>query len=289
LIETLVAKQDVTAIPTSSQEIADDLISNVASSVGMKTIPPLPHAESVSIEPEEPVPGSATLPDNAKVTPIDDQKLVHGQHVQLDPPPKSIRRFDTDEPKKVTEDGIALVLAAERGDLEMVKLLLEFEVNPNAIGGSSHHTPLQAAAFCGHIPVLKLLIENGARVSQLGPSWGSPLHAAVKTGRLDVVKILLEANADPDGDAVLVAAADRGDIRCVKALLNAGANVDIRGGGPLQAAAFNGRLEVVKILLEAGANVEATGPPWGSALRAAVQSSKMEVVRVLMENKRGMK
>ena len=280
------AKQDATAVPTSSREVAHDLISNVASSVGMETIPPLPHAESVSIEPEEPVSGSATVPDDTNVISTDAQNLAPAQHMQPELPPEPLRRFETDEPERITEDGIALVMAADYGNLEMVRLLLEFNVSPNAIGQGSN-TPLQAAAFSGHIPVLRLLIEKGARVSQLGPSWGSPLHAAVRTGRLDVVRVLLGANADPDGDAVLVSAADRGDIRCVKALLNAGGNVDIRGGGPLQAAAFGGHLEVVKVLLQAGANVEATGPPWGSALQAAVRTGKTEVMRVLMERKNG--
>jgi hypothetical protein len=301
LIERLVAKRDATAIPTRSQEVARDLISDVASSVGMRTIPPLPQAESVSIEPEEP----AAPPENAEAAQIEsrtesselerstsfateEQSSDRGENVQEDPAPKPLRRFDTDEPEKVTEDGIALVMAADRGDLEMVTLLLEFDVSPNSIGGNQH-SPLQAAAFSGHVEVVKLLIEKGAKVGQLGPAWGSPLHAAVKTGRLEVVKVLLDAKADPDGDAVLVTAAERGDLRCVKYLLNYGANVEIRGGGPLQAAAFSGRLDVVKLLLAAGADAEATGPPWGSPLRAAVSTGKKDIARVLLEHKKGMK
>ncbi len=49
----------------------------------------------------------------------------------------------------------------------METLLLEFDVSPSSIGGF-HRSPLQAAAFCGHVEVVKLLIEKGAKVGQLG-------------------------------------------------------------------------------------------------------------------------
>ncbi len=114
-------------------------------------------------------------------------------------------------------------------------------------------------------------------------------HAAVKAGHLEVVKVLLDAKAESDGDAVLVTAADRGDLRCVKYLLNYGANVEIRGGKLLQAAGFSGHLDVMKLLVAADVGVEATGPPWGSRRRAAVSADKKDIARVLLEHKKGTK
>lgn len=296
------AERDATAIPTHSQEVARGLISDVATSVGMKTIPPLPQAESVPIEPEDPGQETTAAPENPDPPPTDSRtesselegstsltteepSSDRAETEQDDPPPNPLRRFDTDGPEKESEDGIALVTAAGSGDLEMVTLLLDFDVSPNSIG--NHNTPLQAAGFSGHAEVVKLLTQRGANVSHLGGMWGSPLQAGVKGGgHLEVVKVLLDAGADPDGAAVLVTAAGSGYVRCVKCLVNYGANVDIQGGGPLQAAAFAGHLDVVKALLSVGADAGATGGMWGSPIRAAVLTGQKDIARVLMEHKK---
>ncbi len=103
------AERDATAIPTHSQELARELISDVANSVGMRTIPPLPQAESVSIEPEEPGPGTAVPLENAEAAQIEsrtepselegspsfvteEQSSDRGEKVQEDPAPKPLRR-----------------------------------------------------------------------------------------------------------------------------------------------------------------------------------------------------
>jgi hypothetical protein len=59
-------------------------------------------------------------------------------------------------------------------------------------------TPLHAAAEKGHIEVVKLLIENGAYVNAKDKYGWTPLHEAANNGHIEVVKVLLEHGADPD-------------------------------------------------------------------------------------------
>ena len=84
----------------------------------------------------------------------------------------------------------------------------------------------------------------------------------------------------------LCRAANKGDIKAVKALLAAGANVNAKTKGgwtPLQMAAWEGHTKIVKMLIEAGAKVNAKGTEDWTALHYAVGGRHMEAVKVLIE------
>ena len=64
------------------------------------------------------------------------------------------------------ERHIALALAAQFGQGEIVRLLLDAGEDPNRynpLGIHSHSTPLHQAAWAGHQTVVELLVERGAR------------------------------------------------------------------------------------------------------------------------------
>jgi len=88
----------------------------------------------------------------------------------------------------------------------------------------------------------------------------------------------------------LAVAVERGDVKAVTALLDAGTPVDIvlsQGEGQysaLQLAAWNGKTAVAKLLLERGASVNATSPIYGCALIAAAGRGWDDLVAVLIEN-----
>jgi len=86
----------------------------------------------------------------------------------------------------------------------------------------------------------------------------------------------------------LMRAAERGDLRSVRALIREGAEVnagDISGGTALMSAAANGHLAVVKALLAAGANPNARGATlhYGdfSVLMTAMQPRNQEWLRIV--------
>ncbi|KAL5592674.1 hypothetical protein FOBRF1_013700 [Fusarium oxysporum] len=134
---------------------------------------------------------------------------------------------------QVTNDvfSIALVLSAEEGHKEMVKLLLDNGADVNAQGGGLYGTALQGASTEGHEPIMKLLLDKGADVNAQVEEHGTALQGASAGGHEPIVKLLLDNGAD----------------------------VNAHGGGlygtALQAAAVEGHEQIVKLLFDNGAYV----------------------------------
>jgi len=63
-------------------------------------------------------------------------------------------------------DNSGLILAADSGNEEMVKLLLEGGANVN-YANETGDTPLAAACFSGSIELVKLLLEKGANIEHV--------------------------------------------------------------------------------------------------------------------------
>ncbi|ELU13199.1 hypothetical protein CAPTEDRAFT_28184, partial [Capitella teleta] len=90
----------------------------------------------------------------------------------------------------------------------------------------------------------------------------TPMYLAARAGHVDIIQILIGAGADVDatktygyhsGITGLHAAAARGNVKAVTALLDAGTNVNLAasdGGTALHCAAEYGNAAVVKALLE---------------------------------------
>lgn len=86
-------------------------------------------------------------------------------------------------------DDTLLHIAARKGELADVKLLVECGAKVNAIGDIGN-TPLHGAAAKGHAGVVKLLLENGADPN-IKNEFGETAAAWAKTGNHDDVVRLL--------------------------------------------------------------------------------------------------
>jgi Ankyrin repeats (3 copies) len=88
----------------------------------------------------------------------------------------------------------ALAVASQFGHAEIVRMLLEAGEDPNRyspVGGHSHATPLHQAALAGHLDVVQLLVEHGAKLDWRDAMWeGTPAGWAHHAGKTDVERYL---------------------------------------------------------------------------------------------------
>ncbi len=86
-----------------------------------------------------------------------------------------------------------LMLAAIKGQLDMVAALIKRDADVNKTGW----TPLHYAASKGHLAIMNLLLENHAYIDAESPNGTTPLMMAAQYGTGPAVQLLLDAGADP--------------------------------------------------------------------------------------------
>ena len=181
-----------------------------------------------------------------------------------------------------SEGASALILAAQNGHVEIVRLL----VTANAmldVRSREDNTALFIAAARGHAKIVSLLLEAGAAIDRRGGNMGdgddldTPLTRSAYEGHAAVVRLLLAAGASVDarsepggGTALLLAigqgsacydetsARRKGHDQVIKLLLAAGASLNLRthaGDTPLIAAVSMGCVDHVEAMIAAGADV----------------------------------
>ncbi|KAJ7166318.1 ankyrin repeat-containing domain protein [Mycena crocata] len=191
-------------------------------------------------------------------------------------------------------DGNPLYVAAYRGHIEIVRLLLDQGADIN--GKGYYGTALQAAAGEGHEAVAKLLTQRGAEITPdaetASTSCPSPLQAASNGGYVRIVQMLLDAGADVNarggdyGNALQVASFE-GNVPLVDMLIKQGADMNASGGdyhSALKAASYSGNVNVVRLLIEKGADVNMEGGRYFTALHAATDGNHIDVLRLLIEH-----
>jgi ankyrin repeat protein len=110
-----------------------------------------------------------------------------------------------------------LLWAAREGMDEIVAVLLANGADPNQLDFWMKANSGHKAAFWGRAKVMALLVKNGLDINAKGGYNGyTPLHDAVNGGHLDVVRVLLDAGARTDiaghdGKTALDLARERGD------------------------------------------------------------------------------
>jgi len=186
---------------------------------------------------------------------------------------------------------VGLHEAAQTGDVEKVKTLLDKGADINALDGDCM-TSLCLASEHGFTFVVKLLIERGANVNIGCKDYYTPLHFATWNGHKEIVDLLLQHGADVNvvilaGISPLWMAASKGYTPIVKALLSRNANINTQDNGgytPLHEAAGGGHVETVGILLDHGAqiNAMANNKKGWTPLHFAVINGSTETVKLLL-------
>ncbi|EGE00100.1 hypothetical protein TESG_07422 [Trichophyton tonsurans CBS 112818] len=189
--------------------------------------------------------------------------------------------------------GTPLCIAASRGNMEMVNLLLKFRADPSYFfrlhDRSNPRTPLQAAAFAGHEEIVDLLLQPNLGVQRSGDRFYRALVFAARGGHFNTFKQLVDAAA-PQADPLfrwadcLMAACESGSIYLVRFILYKGGDIECmrRFETPLIRVARKGYHDIARVLLEAGADPDYDSQNH-SAITMACRCGRLEVVRVLLQ------
>ena len=186
--------------------------------------------------------------------------------------------------------GKSLLQAAERGDAQLVRELLEKPHDPNAAATLSLATPLLAASEKSHLEVVQCLLDAGADTEKVAINDATPLRVAAQRGHQAVVQRLLDAGADTENaDSLrrspLHFAVLKGHQAVVQCLLEAGADTEatVKGWTSLHFAAHQGHQAIVNCLLDAGADKAKTNPEGSTPLHLATQQGYQAVEQCLLD------
>ncbi|KAG8566690.1 hypothetical protein GDO81_013344 [Engystomops pustulosus] len=195
----------------------------------------------------------------------------------------------------------ALIAAASMGYSEIVSYLLDLpekdeeeeqRAQINSFDGLWGETALTAAAGRGKLDVCRLLLEQGAAVSQPNRRGVVPIFSAVRQGHWQIVDLLLTHGADVNmadkqGRTPLMTAASEGHVATVEFLLAQGASIglmDKEGLTALSWACLKGHLAVVRLLVENGAATDHADKNGRTPLDLAAFYGDADVVQFLVDH-----
>ena len=130
--------------------------------------------------------------------------------------------------------------------------------NNNGLYGD---TPLDLAAKLGHITMMKVLLDNGAKINGASREF-TPLHQAILCHQEEAVKLLIKEGADINAKG-------------------------FEGRRPLHFAVTEGSENIVKLLLEKDVLVNAPALNGKTALHLAVELRSYNIAELLLNDERG--
>ena len=95
----------------------------------------------------------------------------------------------------------ALLEAVKEKGLEDIRELLRCGAEVNGKGDKFGNTPLMFAAFSGREDIVRLLIDNGARVNETNNMGSCALRWAVEAGRMQMARLLTDNGATLPSDS----------------------------------------------------------------------------------------
>ncbi len=151
---------------------------------------------------------------------------------RLDALTENLLQIDRAEMNRVENGMTPIMLAASKGNVEMIDLLYTQGADPNK-RGSMQRTALQYATEKNHYEAAKRLLSYGADIDAYDNGRLTPVTMAANRGHTELALLFVEKGADlniqhSQGWTALIDATIRNDERLVRALLAAGADKTIK-------------------------------------------------------------
>lgn len=164
-------------------------------------------------------------------------------------------------------DVSAIHLAAFRGDVNLMRILLEHNADVNSQGEAG--TPLFQALVAGQADAAFWLLDQGVNVNYQHPNGETALHIAAYVGNADLVSALIGQQAQ------INATTTTGPTDTIPG------SPPVMGETPLHLAAAYGHMHVVRTLLAAGADPSIRDITGATAAHWAGRYHQEQVRRVL--------
>ncbi|MCJ1290052.1 hypothetical protein MMC34_001587 [Xylographa carneopallida] len=196
----------------------------------------------------------------------------------------------------------ALSCAADRGQVETVRMLLAFHADPNQELAKkplyqlwpTGRPPLNCAAANGSEEIAEMLLAAGADIQMpsVSNSNYTPLHHAAATGQLQMVRLLIRHGADieatdDDGTTPLLVAITCHREHVYHELVSRGACIHAQNDGrtlpALAIAADQGQIPIMEDLLSRGADIDSYEPRDGTPLHRAAAREYKGTIELLLK------
>jgi len=194
------------------------------------------------------------------------------------------------EPEYAVQEQRALIDAVAAGDRTQVEALLQKGVNPNGIPELWGRSALLQGVMRGDVELVRLLLDAGAD-PDLKSAGFTPLGQAALRGHARIAELLLKAGANPDiksndGNTPLIAAASMNRVTVIQVLMRARPDFTLfnsEGRTALSLAAFENYEDAVRVMLEAGVDANVQDKNKGTALDSTTESDNKRIQKLLVD------
>ena len=180
---------------------------------------------------------------------------------------------------------------AERGNMEILRLIVDHGYDIDIKCPKYGSTPLMYAVQAGHLDCVNLLIDHGANVTATNNIGNTALHFSVESHKIDIVKLLIKNGANINA---VTSTRKRSPLHraftrycntsLIIELINNGADINIQdddGKAPLHFAMEGGLIEVASLLISKGAHLNAKTNAGNTPLHIAAITSLVLVEQLL--------
>ena len=200
---------------------------------------------------------------------------------------------ETNENNEINENNNALMIAAEAGSFECLKILLEYGSSINE-QNKYGETALIISALYRKPKCLQLLLEHNASIDVQDNEGMTALMQAAASGSAECVKILINSNAkldliDDNGNDALINSLCEGVYNycdCSLLLINAGCMINhenTHGNTPLIIAIWYYKINVINELIARGVNVNHCTKNNVTALWTAANKLDENSLKILLD------
>uniref|UniRef100_A0A8C9IQM7 Ankyrin repeat and death domain containing 1A n=1 Tax=Piliocolobus tephrosceles TaxID=591936 RepID=A0A8C9IQM7_9PRIM len=196
---------------------------------------------------------------------------------------------------------VALHWAAGAGHEQAVRLLLEHEAavdEEDAVGALTEArlcfgmNALLLSAWFGHLRILQILVNSGAKIHCKSKDGLTLLHCAAQKGHVPVLAFIMEDledvaldHVDKLGRTAFHRAAEYGQLDALDFLVGSGCDHSVKdkeGNTALHLAAGRGHMAVLQRLVDIGLDLEEQNAEGLTALHAAAGGTHPDCVRLLL-------